>query len=105
MAVQSEDELKMELKKAEEHLKNLKAKDKDEQDNQAIYLAEIDVRRLKNLLGGNEKQEDIDTSALVQETLEGKNPKEREALAAEQGTAPAKQDDKSKTNTKKESDK
>ena len=61
MAIQSEDELKMELKKAEEHLKNLKAKDKDEQDNQAIYLAEIDVRRLKNLLGGNEKQEDIAT--------------------------------------------
>ena len=103
MAIQSEDELKMELKKAEEHLKNLKEKDKDEQDNQAIYLAEIDVRRLKNLLGGNEKQEDIDTSALVQETLEGKNPKEREAMAAEQGTAPAKQDNK--TNTKKESDK
>lgn len=103
MAIQSKDELKMELKKAEEHLKNLKAKDKDEQDNQAIYLAEIDVRRLKNLLGGNEKQEDIDTSALVQETLEGKNPKEREALAAEQGTAPAEQDNK--TNTKKESDK
>lgn len=115
MPIQNEDELKMELKKAEDHLKNLKAKDEDEQDNHAIYMAEIEVRRLKNLLDGNEKQEDIDTTALVRETFEGKNPKEREALAAEQGTAPAKQDtkqdtkddksNKSDTNTKKETDK
>lgn len=92
MAIQNKDELEHLVKKSEKVLEELKSREK--RDNTAIYRAEVEVRKWKNLLGGNEKQADIDTKALVDETIHGKDPAEREALSANAGLTAADQDPK-----------
>ena len=59
MAVQNKDELEMLLAKAEAKLKALQ--EQKIVDTRAVYRTEIEIKKWQNLLGGNEKQADIET--------------------------------------------
>ena len=59
MAVQNKQELEMLLAKAEANLKALQ--EQKIVDPRAVYRAEIEVKKWQNLLGGDEKQADVET--------------------------------------------
>lgn len=87
MAIQNEQELEMLLAKAEAKLEALK--EQKIVDTRAIYRTEIEIKKWKNLLGGNEKQADIKTvpvpPAMPQDVL----TTNKEANKAKQETAKA----------------
>lgn len=80
MAVQSKQELEQLLKKAEDKRDALKEVDRPEE----LFLAEIEVRKWKNLLGANETVADIppvEEKASEKEEPEAKKAPVKKAVA------------------------
>ena len=99
MAVQNKDELEMLLAKAEEKLKA--QQEQKIVDTRAVYRAKVEIRKWKNLLGGNEKQADIEVKPVppvmsqdVVTTNEDANKAKQETAKTAAKAEPKKEDAK-----------
>lgn len=88
MAVQNKDELELLLAKAEANLKALQ--EQKIVDPRAVYRTEIEVKKWQNLLGGNEKQADVETKPVPPVMPQDVLTTNEEANKAKQETAKAK---------------
>ena len=107
MAVQTKEELEMLLAKAEAKLKALQ--EQKIVDTRAVYRTEIEIKKWQNLLGGNEKQADIEVKPVppvmpqdVVTTNEDANKAKQETAKDEPAKAGATKTEPAKVEPKKE---